>query len=83
MKAKVAGAPVSLRVELEQQALALARCCPVDRTNPPVCPLCELRKRDVRARRAWVRRLPLADLQFLSLYHATCSAERRRDLGRS
>lgn len=80
MKAKVAGAPVSRRVKLEEQAIALAKCCPVDRSNPSTCPLCELRKLAARARRAWLRRLPLADLEFLALYHATCSAERRRDL---
>ena len=80
MKTKVAGAPVSRRVKLEEQALVLARRCPVDGGNPSTCPLCELRKLDARARRAWVRNLPLADLEFLALYHAACAAERRRDV---
>ena len=80
MKAKIADAPVSRRVKLEEQAIALAKYCPVDRANPSICPLCELRKLDARARRTWVRRLPLADLEFLAVYHATCSLERRRDL---
>jgi hypothetical protein len=80
MKAKVTGAPVSRRVQLEQQAIALAKRCPVDGSNPPTCPLCELRKLEARARRDWLRRLPLVDLEFLALYHATCSVERRRDL---
>jgi hypothetical protein len=79
MKAKATGAPISRRVKLEQQAIALAIDCPVDRSNPAICPLCELRKLPPQARRAWVRRLPLEDLEFLSLYHAACSAERRRD----
>jgi len=80
MKAKVTGAPVSRRVKLERQAFTLARHCPVDGNNPAICPLCELRKLPPPARRAWVRRLPLADLEFLALYHGTCSVERRRDL---
>lgn len=79
MKAKIIGAPVSRRIRLEQQAIALAKYCPVDRSNPVICPLCELRKFGAQARRAWVRRLPLADLEFLSRYHAICSVERRRD----
>lgn len=82
MKATAPGAPVSRRLKLEQQAIELAKRCPVDGTNPAICPLCELRKLSARARRAWVRRLPLQDLQFLALYHATCSAERERDLAR-
>ena len=79
MTAKATGAPVSRRAALEQKAIALAKYCPVDRSNPAICPLCELRKLPARARQAWVRRLPLADLEFLALYHAACSAERRRD----
>lgn len=80
MKTKFPGAPVSRRTRLEEQAFQLTRHCPVDRGNPFVCPLCELRKLDARARRAWVRGLLIADLEFLALYHVTCSKERRRDL---
>ncbi|MDI1337744.1 MAG: hypothetical protein PSU94_16295 [Lacunisphaera sp.] len=79
MKAIVTGEPVSRRALLEKQALVLAKYCPVDSGNPLICPLCELRKLGARARRAWVRRLTRSDLEFLTLYHATCSAERRRD----
>ena len=78
MKIKATGAPAGRRLRLERQAVTLARFCPVDRTNPDFCPLCELRKLGEPARRAWVHGLTLEELQYLVLYHANCATERRQ-----
>jgi hypothetical protein len=70
------------RRRLETQANALSNHCPVDRSNPDTCPLCDLRRFGVRARRAWLHRLSLDELQYLVLYHAGCAGEKKRVLAR-
>ena len=70
------------RSRLETQAIALSKHCPVDRSNPDSCPLCDLRLLGLRARRAWVHGLSLEELQYLVLYHAGCAGEKKRVLAR-
>ena len=70
------------RSRLETEAIALSKHCPVDRSNPATCPLCDLRRLDVRARRAWLRGLSLEELQYLVVYHAGCAGEKQRVLAR-
>jgi len=76
MKSK---APVSAdgrRSELEKLAFALSKTCPIERMNPPNCPLCGLRPLGARERRTWIRRLSLEELEYLATYHYLCAAEK-------
>ena len=77
MKTKKSVSPDGLRTKLERQAMALSKRCPVDRSNPINCPLCDLRLLGARDRRGWVRALTLEDLQYLSLYHHCCAAVKK------
>ena len=66
---------------LKRQATALSAKCPVDGSNPGHCPLFGLRALGVRERRAWLRGLSRADLEYLLCYHACCVAEKKRAAG--
>jgi len=69
--------PVAVRrLELEERTFELSKGCPVDGSNPPECPLCGLRPMSARARRAWIKMLSDADLEYLATYHATCYTEK-------
>jgi hypothetical protein len=61
------------RVRMERQVMNLSKSCPVDRTNPDHCPLCDLRLLPARERKAWVQSLTLEELDYLMLYHHSCS----------
>ena len=65
------------RLELERRTFELSKACPVDGSNPPECPLCELRPMPARARRAWIKMLTDPELEYLATYHATCYAEKK------
>jgi len=62
------------RVRMERQAMQLARSCPIDRTNPDHCPLCDLRLLPARERNLWVQSLTMEELDYLMLYHHSCSS---------
>lgn len=64
------------RAALEARAFALSRGCPVERRNPPDCPLFGLRPMSARDRRAWIHKLSDAELEYLQVYHATCAEEK-------
>ena len=74
MKTKKSVSPDGLRTKLERQAMALSKRCPVDRSNPINCPLCDLRLLGPRDRCGWVHALTLDELQYLVLYHVSCAA---------
>lgn len=80
MKTKASVAPHDHRSLLERQAIALSKFCPIDRSNPDGCPLCNLRLLSVRGRREWVHGLTLGDLRYLVLYHANCAAVRAQTI---
>ena len=62
------------RVWLERRAFELSKHCPVDHANPVNCPLCGLRPRPARERRAWLHQLTDDELEYLAMYHKTCYA---------
>lgn len=74
MKPKKSVSSDGLRTRLERQAMNLSKRCPVDRSNPINCPLCDLRLLGARVRRVWVHALTLEELQYLVLYHANCAS---------
>ena len=80
MKTKASGAAAARRAQLEQTALFLSDNCPVDLTNPLICPLHDLRRLTLEERRKWVGGLTLKDLRYLVQYHETCAIERQRSL---
>lgn len=80
MKTKASGAAAERRARLEQTALFLSDNCPVDLTNPLICPLHDLRRLSLIERQRWVSGLTLKDLRYLVQYHETCAIERRRSL---
>jgi hypothetical protein len=61
------------RLRMERQALTLAQQCPIDRNNPDHCPLCVLRLLPARDRKTWVQSLTMEELDYLMLYHHSCS----------
>src|SRR5690606_41003218 len=63
-----------------QTALFLSDNCPVDLTNPVICPLHDLRRLPLVERQRWVAGLTLKDLRYLIQYHETCAIERQRSL---
>lgn len=78
MKTKASGSAALRREQLEQTALFLSDNCPVDLTNPVICPLHDLRNLPLAERQRWVAGLTLKDLKYLVQYHETCAIERRR-----
>lgn len=64
------------RVWLERRAFELSKACPMDHSNPAICPLCDLRLRPARERRAWLHQLTDDELEYLATYHKTCYALR-------
>lgn len=79
MKTKASASAALRREQLEQSALFLSDNCPVDLTNPIICPLHDLRRFTLVERQKWVAGLTLKDLKYLVQYHETCAIERRRN----
>jgi hypothetical protein len=52
--------------------LGLVNVCPVEKCNPPDCPLFALRELDHRRRLEWFSALKEADLEYLAVYHYVC-----------
>ncbi|MSU22798.1 MAG: hypothetical protein EXS32_03135 [Opitutus sp.] len=80
MKTTKPVAPVIRRRRLERQAIGLSKRCPVDRSNPGSCPLCDLRLLGIRQRTKWVHGLTLGELKYLLSYHVCCAAEKKREI---
>lgn len=78
MKTMASGSAALRRAQLEQTALFLSDNCPVDLTNPVICPLHDLRRFSLVERQKWVAGLTLKDLKYLVQYHETCAIERQR-----
>lgn len=57
---------------LERHVFELTRGCPVDRGNPPFCPLHGLRPEGKNFRRRWIHGLSDAELEYLARYHSCC-----------
>ncbi len=78
MKTKASASAALRREQLEQSALFLSDNCPVDLTNPAICPLHDLRCFTLVERKKWVSGLSLKELKYLVQYHETCAIERQR-----
>lgn len=70
------------RARLERRALELSKECPLDRTNPPDCPLYALRPFSAPERRKWIRRLSDMELEYLGSYHSCCLTDKVTKLRR-
>lgn len=66
--------------ELRDFVLALAECCPLDRCNPPDCPLYQLRKRKMAERLKWLQALDEDDVVYLTSYHYVCLTTKTEQL---
>jgi hypothetical protein len=64
------------RARLERRALELSKECPLDRGNPPDCPLFALRPFSAPERRKWIRRLSDMELEYLGSYHSCCLTDK-------
>jgi hypothetical protein len=60
----------------KKELMALVALCPYTQTNPPECPLCEVRKLGSADIRAWLDGLKRGDKEYLLLYHRCCLAVR-------
>jgi len=76
MKTKALVSADGRRSRLEKLAFLLSKTCPVEQSNPRNCPLFDLRPLAARERRAWIRRLTLDELEYLSTYHQLCAADK-------
>jgi hypothetical protein len=52
--------------------LKLTVACPHDNSNPPYCPLHEVRKLSVEERMKWAEALSDEEMQYLGTYHQVC-----------
>jgi hypothetical protein len=68
------------RVWLERRAFELSKACPAEPANPCDCPLCELRPKPARERKAWISGLSDDELEYLASYHGCCYEEKLRRL---
>jgi hypothetical protein len=62
---------------LRKAVLGLTAACPFDRTNPPACQLCEIRKINLNARFEWVSKLTLSEAQAIWGNHDKCLAKKK------
>jgi hypothetical protein len=58
--------------ELMARLLELSKACPIDQTNPRVCPLFPVRKLRPARRAEWFDDLSPDDLDYLAAYHDVC-----------
>jgi len=65
------------KTALRNNALRLAKHCPVDQTNPDDCPLHGVRQQGPARSCQWINALTGDDLGYLSAYHAICERIRR------
>lgn len=61
-----------LREHLLSDIIHLTLACPHDNSNPPFCPLHEVRKMTREEIIKWIRMLSDEDLQYLATYHQVC-----------
>jgi hypothetical protein len=61
------------KMALRDNALSLARYCPVEQSNPDDCPLFAVRKLKPARRRQWFDILTEDDLSYLNAYHSVCA----------
>ena len=60
------------RTEIRTALLELAPCCPFDHSNPPDCPLYDVRQLNPSQRLEWFNVLNDEDLTYLAIYHHVC-----------
>ena len=57
---------------INEQLVRLAKECPYTGSNPPTCPLHEVRKLDPETTIGWLNGLAGEEKEFLMLYHDCC-----------
>jgi len=62
--------------ELLAKVFGLTMACPREQSNPPDCPLFEVRKLSLKERHEWVRNLSEGDMRMLLEHHEKCSARK-------
>lgn len=68
---------------LREQIIVLTAGCPHTKSNPPACPLHEVRKLEPAAIVAWMDGLNSNEKEFLMMYHQCCLViNRERDADR-
>ena len=60
------------REQILSDILNLTVACPHDYSNPPFCPLHEVRKMSFNDRIKWVHMLSDEELEYINSYHQIC-----------
>jgi hypothetical protein len=60
------------RERLKVWVIGLAMACPYDQSNPPDCPLCNVRKKPIAERLHWVEALSHEQLRQIVTTHLLC-----------